>query len=58
MSFFINRESFINYFKNKYKAQFSDYYYSLFFDIDLEEFDNKKILSYLYLTNKLLNDFD
>lgn len=54
----MNRESFINYFKNKYKAQFSDYYYSLFFDIDLEEFDNKKILSYLYLTNKLLNDFD
>lgn len=54
----MNRESFINYFKNKYKDQFSDYYYSLFFDIDLEEFDNKKILSSLYLTNKLLNDFE
>lgn len=54
----MHRESFINYFKNKYKDQFSDYYYSLFFDIDLEEFDNKKTLSSLYLTNKLLNDFE
>ncbi len=54
----MERESFINHFKNKYNNQFSDYYYSLFFDIDLEDFDNKKNLSALYLTNKLLEDFE